>query len=413
MDKKEKSRFSFQDHGDDEEINLIKKKKKTKKEKNKQSLIPRWVYRVGAILLVAVLALVWWFNRENLTVENISDWVQTRVVGMGVGDGYPVSIPGSESEEGNFLSVGNEAVLVSNTSLVAWNSTGKETMSVQHSCSQPAVRQAGGRYLVYSIGGTSYQINTHTRSLIKDHTKEKILTGAIASEGRFALATQAEDYASHLTVYLSDGSVQYQYDFSQAYITALALNSNGSRGAAAGIMAKDGAMVSVVYIFDFNEEKPVYTITSEDNMILSLQWGADGKVAAVGDRKALWVDTGSGTAEEYSYNGQQLTAYAMDGSRVLLSISSYSVSGACTVLEFRGNAKPVTTLTSSNSVKSLSLYGETLAVLAGSKVEAYSSGTGEAVGSCDAGGDARAIALGNETTVYLLGVSEVRQSVLK
>lgn len=64
MEKKEKSRFSFQEHGDDEEINLIKKKKKAKKDKNKQSLIPRWVYRVGAILLVAVLALVWWFNRK-------------------------------------------------------------------------------------------------------------------------------------------------------------------------------------------------------------------------------------------------------------------------------------------------------------------------------------------------------------
>ena len=35
MDKKEKSRFSFQEHGDDEEINLIKKKKKAKKDKNK------------------------------------------------------------------------------------------------------------------------------------------------------------------------------------------------------------------------------------------------------------------------------------------------------------------------------------------------------------------------------------------
>lgn len=412
MDKKEKSRFSFQEYGDDEEINLIKKKKKAKKGKNKQGLIPRWIYRVGVILLLAVLVLVWWFNRENLTVENISDWIQTRVVGMGVGDGYPVSIPGGETEEGNFLSVDNGAVLVSNTALTAWNSTGKETMSVQHSCSQPALRQAGGRYLVYSIGGTSYQINTHTRNLIKENTEEKILAGVIASEGRFALATQAEDYASHLNVYLADGSLQYEYDFSQAYVTALALNSNGSRGAAAGIMAKDGAMLSVLYVFDFNEEKPLYTITSEDNMILEIQWGSDGTVAAVGDRKTVWVDTNSGNAEEYSYNGQQLTAYAMDGSRVLLSLSSYSVSGACTVTEFRGNPQPVTTITSSSSVKSLSLYGETLALLAGGKVNAYSSSTGEAVGSCDAGGDARAIALGNESTVYLLGVSEVRQSSL-
>ena len=93
MEKKGRRFFSFQEHEDDEEIILIKNRKKAKMG-NKTSLVPKWVYRVSLILLLAVLVLVWWFNRENLTVENISDWVQTRVVGMGIGDGYPVSIPG-------------------------------------------------------------------------------------------------------------------------------------------------------------------------------------------------------------------------------------------------------------------------------------------------------------------------------
>ena len=152
MEHKGKRFPSFQEYGDDEEINLLKNKKKSRPQKKKAQRVPRWIYRVSLILLATVLALVWWFNRENLTVENISDWFQARLVGMGVGDGYPVSIPGGETEAGNFLSVDKEAVVVSNTALTAWNSTGKETLSVQHACSQPAVRQAGGRFLVYSIG---------------------------------------------------------------------------------------------------------------------------------------------------------------------------------------------------------------------------------------------------------------------
>lgn len=413
MEKKGKRFAVFQEREDDEEINLIKKKKPGSENKKKSPLVPKWVYRVSLILLAAVLVLTWWFNRDNLTIDNISDWIQTRFVGMGVGDGFPVSIPGGETEVGNFLSVDQEAVVVSNTSLTAWNSTGKETMSVQHACSQPAVRQAGGRYLVYSIGGTGYQLNTHTRSLVKGNTDEKILTAALANDGRFALVTQSEDFACRLTVYFSDGSVQYEYDFSQTYVTSISLNSSGTKGVAAGLTAKDGGMVSVLYIFDFNESKPVNTINSSENMVLDTQWGSDGIICAVGDRKALWINSGTGEAQEYDYEGRQLTAYAISGSRALLSLSSYSVSGACTLMEFRGSPQIVTQAESASSIKSVSLYGETLAMLAGGKVTAVSSGTGAIEGSCDAGGDARAIALQNESQVYLLGVSEIRQAVFQ
>lgn len=408
MEKKGKRYAPQQEPGGGEEINLLKKKK-TKKSKKKKSLVPKWVYKVSLILLAAVLVLVWWFNRESLTPENISDWIQTRIVGMGVGDGYPVEVPGGESDVGNFLSVDGEAVLVSNTALTVWNSTGKATMSVQHSSSQPAVKEAGGRYLIYGVGETGYQINTHTRSLLSKDAEEKILTGAISASGRYALVTQSEDYASRMTVYMADGSVQYEYDFSQTHITAVALSADGVRGFAAGITAQDGGLVSVLYIFDFNQEEPVYTAVSADTLLLEAQWGEDGKVCAVGDRKILWMDTNSGETEEYDYDGATLEAYCLDGSRALLSLSSYSGSDACRVLEFRASSSPVTQLETGGDVTSVSLYGETLAVLSNKMVSAYSSETGESLGSCQAGSDARAIALGNESMVYILGVSEVRQ----
>lgn len=61
--------------------------------------------------------------------------------------------------------------------------------------------------------------------------------------------TQSSDYACRLTVYLPDGSVQYEYDFSQTYITAVSLNGSGTMGFAAGIQTQDGALVSQLYVF--------------------------------------------------------------------------------------------------------------------------------------------------------------------
>ena len=58
------------------------------------------------VLVVLVLGLALWVNRESLTPENIWSWVQTQVMGAQGGDGYPVSITGSNVSQGNFTSYG-------------------------------------------------------------------------------------------------------------------------------------------------------------------------------------------------------------------------------------------------------------------------------------------------------------------
>ena len=64
--------------------------------------VPKWVYRVVVILALCVAGMLLWFNRANLTPENILEWMQVQTVGMGVGDGYPTPIVGSSVEKGNF-----------------------------------------------------------------------------------------------------------------------------------------------------------------------------------------------------------------------------------------------------------------------------------------------------------------------
>lgn len=98
LEKKSKRFSALQGYADDEEINLIKKKKKGHGG-SKIPQVPKWVYRVSLILLAAVLALAWWFNRENLTMDHISDWIQSRFVGMGVGDGFPYPFPAEKRKQ--------------------------------------------------------------------------------------------------------------------------------------------------------------------------------------------------------------------------------------------------------------------------------------------------------------------------
>ncbi|HCR44472.1 MAG TPA: hypothetical protein DIV41_07805, partial [Ruminococcaceae bacterium] len=61
-----------------------------------------------------------------------------------------------------------------------------------------------------------------------------------------------------------------------------------------------------------------------------------------------------------------------------------------------------------SSVKSVSFYGQSAAALSGGKVYFYSSKTGAAAGTANAGSDAKAVALRDESSAYVMGVSEIR-----
>lgn len=70
------------------------------------------------------------------------------------------------------------------------------------------------------------------------------------------LATQGEGNASKLTVYLQNGEVQYTYAFYDSYISAVTLSRDGTQGVVSTVSTNNGAMQSVLHLFDFSKETP-------------------------------------------------------------------------------------------------------------------------------------------------------------
>lgn len=375
--------------------------------------IPRWVYRVSVILIVSVLGLLVWFNRENLTPSNIVEWTQSKIVGMGIGDGYPSPISnGSSVRAGNFASVNKEAVIVSDTALTVLNSTAKELVRRQHSYSNPVMKTAGSRVLIFNLGGTGFQVEGQSKTILKQSTPENILAGSIAANGRYALATQAEGYRSKLTVYLADGTPQYLYQFSDCYVTDVALNRDGTRAAVTGVSASGGAITSSVYLFEFSDPKPKKILKYTDNLMLTVHYGGNGVIVAVGD---LLVSTIGETGEkvDYGYGGQRLLCYAVDNGRTAVALAPYANSAASKLAILDDGGKEVSSNNLTGAASSVSIYGNTAAALADGKISAFPMSGGVLSGSVDAGTDARSIALHDESSVYVLGVSEIRLLDLK
>ena len=126
----------------------------------KKPRVSKLLYRIIAALLIAVVLLIILENKDNLTPENIGNWIRTKAVGFGFGDGYPAELTGSTALAGNFGAADGNLYVVSDTALTVLNGSAKEMFSARHSYNDPAVSEASGRYLLYNAGGTGYRVET-------------------------------------------------------------------------------------------------------------------------------------------------------------------------------------------------------------------------------------------------------------
>ncbi len=376
--------------------------------------VPKAVYQAAVILLVLVVALALWLNRASLSPEHIWNWGKTQLMGEGDGEGYPVSILGSQVQPGNFASYQGGAVVLSDTALSMYSPEGEELLSLHHGLNQPVLCQAEGRYLLYNAGSTGYITLSGTDTVAQGSEDRPILAGAIAPNGKFALGTQGEDGASQLNVYQKEatrqgeGQLQYQYLFAQDYITAVTLNYDGTFGAVCTVRSQGGEMVSKLTVFDFGKSEPVASYETRDNLLLAAYWGENGTLYAVGDAALVRGESGAYEFTEYSYQGRQLTACQLCSSRAFLSISAYDHAGPSTLLTFHGMGDPVT-LELEERIEAISVYGGSAGLLVDGQAVFCDYSAGAELGRAEAGLDAHGLTLASESLAYVLGGSEVRK----
>lgn len=383
-----------------------------KEQKKELRQLPRALYIVSLVLLIAVVGLSLWINREALSWENIKESVKLQVKGEEVGDGFPVPVTGANVYVENFISHDGGPVALSNTALTAVNSTGMEKFSVRHNMSKPVLRAAGDRYLIYNSGSKSYMALSGGKTMAEGTAEMDIITGAVSHSGKFALGLESSYGSSKLEVYMPDGSLQYEYPFSGGYIMAAALNYDGTMGAVCTVRSEKGELVSELVILDFNQEEPTARFETRENLLLAAYWAENGSIYGVGDAALVCGRSGDYEFSEYDYQGRQLTAFELSAGRAFLSVSAYEHGGTSTLLAFSGSEamgenNPVR-MELSGRAQAVSAYGGTVGVLMDGQAVFLDYTTGMELGRTQAGEDARGIALGSEKRAYILGVSDIR-----
>lgn len=385
-------------------------------EQEKTEISPEAVKKIIISICVALAAglIVFAFaNRDKLTWDNISTWWTYDVLGN-AGDGYPVSIVGSEVKSGNFTVHQDHVAYASDTSFITLNSTGSEVNNVQLRYSKPVMKSSDNRYLTYGLGDTGYQIQNFDENLFSGTADGAIYTGDIASNGSYCLVTEGNGFLTTLLVFNKDNNRIYKYSFSEYYINSVALNNDGSGCVASGVTSNNGAIQTGVYVLDFTKEEPVSVYKIEGDSIIDSKYLTSNKVALVGQKASYIVKVGDENYTTKSYDDKLIANYCFnpDTSSFTLALSKSGDGRSCSLVSYDDDGDVFSTIDTEYGADSISVYKDVVAILDGNTAYAYDT-NGKLLYTCDTGTGSKGIILNSSHSAYVLSINQIRLIDLK
>lgn len=323
------------------------------------------------------------------------------------GNGFPVEIAGKNVKGSDICTLNNNFAYISETQFQVLNSNGGLVVDKRIKYASPALASNGNNSIIYDREGSSYEIQSSAGTMYRGEVEDDIFTATIQKNGTYAILSKKAGYTAKLTVFNKDNSQKYAYYFSECYATSVSLNSDATKAVVCGLDAKNGSVVSKVYVLDFNKEEPVAKIDFDNSTIYSVSFLSNGNIAAIGEQSAMIITSDYQNKYDFTYNGYNLTSKKITDDKIYLSLSPFEDGKSCEIWCISQNGITTTTKTGV-AVTSMDINGNIAAVLCNNKIRTFNTATEEALYEYDAGIDAKSIMFVNSNTVYVVGTSEIR-----
>ena len=381
-------------------------------EQEKTEISPQAVKKIiiGICVALAVGLIVFAFaNRDKLTPDNLKVWWNYDVLGN-AGEGYPVSLVGTEVKPGNFAVNQSRVAYASDTSFITLNSTGREVADVQLRYTRPILKASDNCFLTYGLGETGYQLQTFDKNIFTGEAGGVIYNGDIASNGTYCLVTEGNGYLSELEVFNNDRNRIYKYSFSEYYINTVTIRPDGTGCLVCGMTSDGGEVKTGVYVLDFTKEEPVSKYEINGDFVSDCKYLSSARIALIGGSSAYIIKPGDENYVQLSYEDKPLTNYCFnpDTKSFAIALSKSGDGRSCTLISYNDNGDVTSSIDTANGAESISMYKGTIAVLDGNTVCGYEAKSGLIIYSCDAGTGTKRLILTSDGKGYILSINQIR-----
>ena len=378
--------------------------------KNFLNRVPKRFINAFFILILSFCFVLIFVNGEKFSPDYIGIFFEDLFAQMQAGSGYPYKIDGNKVSNENFKTVDKSLFLVSDAYFTTLNNSARVMLKNPHCYQNPMIKVCKTRAVIYDLGGKNLKLISKSQILHSMDTENNLISVDISDYGTFAVVTEAKGFLSQLIVYGKNGKdIYYKYNFAEHYVTDVTLSPDGKSVAVCACTAKEGSILSSVYVFDYKSEVPIVKFDYEDNVFLRIKYLSNGNIAVLGEKLTSIVNPKNCTKEDFFYDNKNLVGFDInirEGVLLTLSISEDGNNSEIFVLNKKGKLEASFRI--DHDVKALSFNNRKIAALSYGKIYIYNF-AGKRIKSLDAGNDAQNIGLVSNKDYYILGVNEVRK----
>ena len=308
-----------------------------------------WLVSLGILAVLFVLSLIL-FRREAAE--------------EGVIETSPYALDSSASQRFAVMDGGYLAV-ASGGGLQIFDENGSLVQREAVTMLQPALDASGDYAAACDVGGTT--LVTMDR---KGNVKTSELTGAIiavaaAPDGWLAVVSEAQGYRGMVTVYDEKQNVVYEWYSGEDYVVNAALSGNHTL---AVLCAGSGGAKVHIFTMDSEEEAGHF---ASDELMMDVFWTDDGKLAALSEKRLVFLDKHAVQTAEYAFGGLHLYDYSTGGDGLTtLALSAYRTGGTCTLVTLNPSGKVIGERTV-DAVTSVDAHGKQILVRSGAVLTLY------------------------------------------
>lgn len=311
---------------------------------------------VGVILLSALLPVG--------IIENVNNFIS--VLGNG---SYPYELMGTQTL--NTVSSGNYYYVLTDTNVNIRSNNGKEILTLSHGFEKPVVRVSSTRALVFDQGGKSLFVANLQKKTNEKNFDQPILNAAISRCGTYAVAYNADNYASIVSVFDKNNKKLYEWYSSEETVNNVVLSPNGKKVAVSTITASGGKLKSKLYVFTYNSPNPDYTLDLGEELVYSLDGGIRSGFAVVLENGFKYIKWSKYSTVEYNTD-LQISSFKSN-SNVMVAVTTLAGNkGDNKIVVFNRRGKLISEFNYEGIISDIQIRGSHIYCMSETSVSIYS-----------------------------------------
>ncbi len=264
------------------------------------------VRTVSLIVILAALLVIVFINRSSLTPEAISNWLSGSFSQTNSKEGFPVQLPSGEAVQ--LECADSNIVLTNQTNLLFYSPRGRQLREIQHARKNVQSVASGENVLVYSVGGNEVSVETHLKTAATLDADNSVITGDIAKNGKFVIATESDVYTSELMVYDKNANPIFKWTPSAGVIASVAISEDGSRVVASTLYTQGGKIISGIYFFSTSKSEALFSQKIENEIVMSLTCDKNS-VTVITDAQLININSDGEISSKFSFEEKRLIAH--------------------------------------------------------------------------------------------------------